>query len=139
MGHIYSKFQNKNIPYAKVGRRVFKSLFDAENFCAEHNLDVNFAIEYKDDSELKDKVQMIAQYQKAILSECLDRLNKRFKELSWEIEREKDALQSAHPLDRRYTKERLNTAIDKHTAIYEAYVIINDMKNDLETVTNWHD
>lgn len=30
MAHKYSKFKNKNIPYAKVGRRVFNSLFDAE-------------------------------------------------------------------------------------------------------------
>ena len=27
MAHEYSKFKNKNIPYAKVGRRVFNSLF----------------------------------------------------------------------------------------------------------------
>lgn len=26
MTHEYSKFKNKNIPYAKVGRRVFNSL-----------------------------------------------------------------------------------------------------------------
>ena len=44
MAHEYSKFKNKNIPYAKVGRRVFNSLFDAETFCTEHSLDVNSAI-----------------------------------------------------------------------------------------------
>lgn len=44
MAHKYSKFKNKNIPYAKVGRRVFNSLFDAETFCTEHGLDVNLAI-----------------------------------------------------------------------------------------------
>ena len=49
MTHEYSKFKNKNIPYAKVGRRVFNSLFDAETFCTEHGLDVNSAIEYRDD------------------------------------------------------------------------------------------
>ena len=43
MAHEYSKFKNKNIPYAKVGRRVFNSLFDAETFCTEHGLDVNSA------------------------------------------------------------------------------------------------
>lgn len=70
MAHEYSKFKNKNIPYAKVGRRVFNSLFDAETFCTEHSLDVNSAIEYRDDSELKNNIQTIAQYQKAILQEC---------------------------------------------------------------------
>lgn len=74
MTHEYSKFKNKNIPYAKVGRRVFNSLFDAETFCTEHGLDVNSAIEYRDDPELKNNIQTIAQYQKAILQECLDRL-----------------------------------------------------------------
>lgn len=53
MTHEYSKFKDKNIPYAKVGRRVFNSLFDAETFCTEHGLDVNSAIEYRDDPELK--------------------------------------------------------------------------------------
>lgn len=56
MTHEYSKFKNKNIPYAKVGRRVFNSLFDAENFCTEHGLDVNSAIEYRDDPELKNNI-----------------------------------------------------------------------------------
>lgn len=77
MTHEYSKFKNKNIPYAKVGRRVFNSLFDAETFCTEHGLDVNSAIEYRDDPELKNNIQTIAQYQKAILQECLDRLKAR--------------------------------------------------------------
>ena len=77
MAHTYSKFKNKNIPYAKVGRRVFNSLFDAETFCTEHSLDVNSAIEYRDDPELKNNIQTIAQYQKAILQECLDRLKAR--------------------------------------------------------------
>ena len=67
MTHEYSKFKNKNIPYAKVGRRVFNSLFDAETFCTEHGLDVNSAIEYRDDPELKNNIQTIAQYQKLSL------------------------------------------------------------------------
>ena len=46
MNHQYSKFKNKAIPYAKVGRRVFGSLFNAETFCSDHGLDVNSAIEY---------------------------------------------------------------------------------------------
>lgn len=65
MAHEYSKFKNKNIPYAKVGRRVFNSLFDAETFCTEHGLDVNSAIEYRDDPELKNNIQTIAQYSRS--------------------------------------------------------------------------
>lgn len=88
MAHEYSKFKNKNIPYAKVGRRVFNSLFDAETFCTEHSLDVNSAIEYRDDSELKNNIQTIAQYQKAILQECLDRLKARAEALVQEIKKQ---------------------------------------------------
>ena len=55
MAHEYSKFKNKNIPYAKVGRRVFNSLFDAETFCTEHSLDVNSAIEYHQSKEKEEE------------------------------------------------------------------------------------
>jgi hypothetical protein len=36
-GHKYStKFKkNVNLPYAKVGKQVFRSLYDAETYCAE--------------------------------------------------------------------------------------------------------
>lgn len=64
MNHQYSKFKNKAIPYAKVGRRVFGSLFNAETFCSDHGLDVNSAIEYGEIPELKNEVQEIAKYQK---------------------------------------------------------------------------
>lgn len=100
MAHKYSKFKNKNIPYAKVGRRVFNSLFDAETFCTEHGLDVNLAIEYRDDPELKNNIQTIAQYQKAILQECLDRLKARAEALVQEINRCNADLEKCHPLDR---------------------------------------
>jgi len=65
MNHQYSKFKNKAIPYAKVGRRVFGSLFNAETFCSDHGLDVNSAIEYGEIPELKNEVQEIAKYQKS--------------------------------------------------------------------------
>lgn len=40
-GHKYStKFKkNVNLPYAKVGKQVFRSLYDAETYCAENGLD----------------------------------------------------------------------------------------------------
>ena len=69
MNHQYSKFKNKAIPYAKVGRRVFGSLFNAETFCSDHVLAVNSSIEYWEIPELKNEVQEIAKYQKAVLRE----------------------------------------------------------------------
>lgn len=85
MNHQYSKFKNKAIPYAKVGRRVFGSLFNAETFCSDHGLDVNSAIEYGEIPELKNEVQEIAKYQKAVLREVLHRLEKRCSFLHGEI------------------------------------------------------
>lgn len=62
MEHQYSRFKNKNIPYAKVGRRVFESLFNAEKFCSANGLDVNSVIEYEENPDLKNKIQEIAKY-----------------------------------------------------------------------------
>lgn len=139
MAHTYSKFKNKNIPYAKVGRRVFNSLFDAETFCAEHGLDVNSAIEYRDDPELKNNIQTIAQYQKAILQECLDRLKARAEVLVHEIRRCDADLEKCHPLDRDCLTDRRNEAIAKYIATMEAREIVAGLKNNLERLTNWHD
>lgn len=139
MAHEYSKFKNKNIPYAKVGRRVFNSLFDAETFCTEHSLDVNSAIEYRDDSELKNNIQTIAQYQKAILQECLDRLKARAEALVQEINRCNADLKKCHPLDRGFLTDRRNEAIAKHTGTMEAREIVAGLKNNLERLTGWHD
>lgn len=139
MAHKYSKFENKNIPYAKVGRRVFNSLFYAENFCAEHGLDVNSAIEYRDDPELKKNIQTIAQYQKAILQECLDRLKARAEVLVQEINLRNADLEKCNALDRDCLTDWRNEAIAKHTGTIEAYEIVAELKNNLERLTGWHD
>lgn len=143
-GHdVYSIEWDNRFPdiswYAKVGRRVFNSLFDAETFCTEHSLDVNSAIEYRDDSELKNNIQTIAQYQKAILQECLDRLKARAEALVQEINRCNADLEKCHPLDRGFLTDRRNEAIAKHTGTMEAREIVAGLKNNLERLTGWHD
>lgn len=139
MNHQYSKFKNKAIPYAKVGRRVFGSLFNAETFCSDHGLDVNSAIEYGEIPELKNEVQEIAKYQKAILQECLDRLKARAEALVQEINRCNADLEKCHPLDRGFLTDRRNEAITKHTGTMEAREIVAGLKNNLERLTGWHD
>lgn len=138
MTHKYSKFKNKNIPYAKVGRRVFNSLFDAETFCTEHGLDVNSAIEYRDDPELKKEVEEIAKYQKAVLQEVLERLEKKCATLRDEAIRFRNALDTCLPLDHGYVESRLHEAIAKHTGTMEAREIVAGLKNNLERLTGWH-
>lgn len=87
MNHQYSRFKKKNIPYAKVGRRVFINLFNAETFCSKHGLDMDSAIEYGENTELKRKVEEIAKYQKPILREVIERLENRCAVLHEEIKK----------------------------------------------------
>lgn len=110
MEHKYStKFNNKNLRYAKVGLRVFRGLFPAESFCTAHNLDVNSAIEYGDSPELKHKVQEIARVQNAILQgvlesldEALEKNNQQFNTAIIDLERARETrdLQTGYYLDR---------------------------------------
>lgn len=139
MNHQYSRFKKKNIPYAKVGRRVFINLFNAETFCSKHGLDMDSAIEYGENTELKRKVEEIAKYQKPILREVIERLENRRAVLHEEIKRLSDSLENCHPLDRGFLEDQLNKAISKNDGTHEAREIVWDLLEELERLTGWHD
>ena len=139
MNHQYSRFKKKNIPYAKVGRRVFINLFNAETFCSKHGLDMDSAIEYGENTELKRKVEEIAKYQKPILREVIERLENRCAVLHEEIKRLSDSLENCHPLDRGFLEDQLNKAISKNDGTHEARKIVWDLLEELERLTGWHD
>lgn len=139
MNHQYSRFKKKNIPYAKVGRRVFINLFNAETFCSKHGLDMDSAIEYGENTELKRKVEEIAKYQKPILQEVIERLENRCAVLHEEIKRLSDSLENCHPLDRGFLEDQLNKAISKNDGTHEAREIVWDLLEELERLTGWHD
>ena len=139
MNHQYSRFKKKNIPYAKVGRRVFINLFNAETFCSKHGLDMDSAIEYGENTELKRKVEEIAKYQKPILREVIERLENRCAVLHEEIKRHSDSLENCHPLDRGFLEDQLNKAISKNDGTHEAREIVWDLLEELERLTGWHD
>lgn len=139
MNHQYSRFKKKNIPYAKVGRRVFINLFNAETFCSKHGLDMDSAIEYGENTELKRKVEEIAKYQKPILREVIERLENRCTVLHEEIKRLSDSLENCHPLDRGFLEDQLNKAISKNDGTHEAREIVWDLLEELERLTGWHD
>lgn len=139
MNHQYSRFKKKNIPYAKVGRRVFINLFNAETFCSKHGLDMDSAIEYGENTELKRKVEEIAKYQKPILREVIERLENRCAVLHEEIKRLSDSLENCHPLDRGFLEDQLNKAISKNDGTHEAREIVLDLLEELERLTGWHD
>ena len=136
---VFKNSKNKAIPYAKVGRRVFGSLFNAETFCSDHGLDVNSAIEYGEIPELKNEVQEIAKYQKAVLREVLHRLEKRCSFLHGEITGFSNSLSVCHPLDRGYLEDRLKEAIAKSTATHEAREMVWTILEELERLSEWHD
>jgi hypothetical protein len=138
MPHEYSNFKDKSIPYARVKNRVFTSLFEAESYCTRLGLDVNSAIEYRRDKELKTECQKIAQYQKAILKEVQWRLQGRIAGLRQVIDRDKRALSTCHALEENYYKYKLDTDIAEHTATSEALKIVWDVLVDLQKLTNWH-
>lgn len=131
--------KNMNIPYAKVGRRVFNSLRDAQSFCKKNGYEPRDSIEYRDDPELKKAVQGIAQYQKAILRECLDLLKDQAETIIHEIHRYNADLEKCHPLDENCLTARRDEAIAKHTGVMEAREIIAGLKNDLEKLTGWRE
>ena len=139
MNHQYSRFKKKNIPYAKVGRRVFINLFNAETFCSKHGLGMDSAIEYGENTELKRKVEEIAKYQKPILREVIERLENRCAVLHEEIKRLSDSLENCHPLDRGFLEDQLNKAISKNDGTHEAREIVWDLLEELERLTGWHD
>lgn len=141
MEHKYStKFQNKNIPYAKVGLRVFRSLFAAETYCTDKGLDVDSAIEYGESAELKGRVQEIALTQKAILRGVLDALDgykvQVDKELSLAVQAREQA-EKSRDLLLNYHKEKVLEAIAKGSGLYEARKIVWAMLEDLECLTGW--
>ena len=89
-GHKYStKFKkNVNLPYAKVGRQVFRSLYDAEAYCAENGLDPDTAITYGESEELRKEIVEIAKYQKAVLRRVQAELEKQSERIRNSIKRD---------------------------------------------------
>lgn len=134
-----SKFKNRTIPYAKVGRRVFTSLSDAEIFCFEHELDVDSVIEYGETPELKKEIQEIARYQKAILREVMNRLDKQCAALREESGRISVSLEHCHPLDRDCLEYRLYETVAKNTATHEAREMTWTILEELEKLADWRD
>lgn len=142
MEHKYStKFKgNVNLPFVKVGLRVFRGLFPAESYCTAHDLDVNSAIEYGDSSELKVKVQEIAKVQKAILRGVLETLDGAKGEN--DRKREQAVKDLEHAEESRdiltgYYKNRLNEIIHEGSGLYEAWKIVNGLLEELEWLTDW--
>lgn len=140
MEHVYSKFSKKgnvNIPYAKVGNRVFCGLHSAETYCTQKNLNPDDWIEYGDSMELKVKIQEIAQIQKPILKGVLDRMDAHIAEAKKEVDFCIATRKTCHPLERGYWDTRISEAVAKHVEAHDARKIVWDMLEDLDRLTGW--
>lgn len=140
-GHKYStKFKkNVNLPYAKVGKQVFRSLYDAETYCAENGLDPDTAITYGESEELRKEIVEIAKYQKAVLRQVQAELEKQSERISNSIKRDSERLQHCHPLEEGSFRDKLRDDVAKSTATYDALKIVSDMVIELEWLSNWKD
>ena len=140
MEHVYSKFSKKgngNLPYAKVGNRVFRGLHAAETYCTQKNLNPDDWIEYGDSEELKVKVQEIAKIQKPILKGVMDQMDAHIADLKKEIDLCVSARKTCHPLEQGYWDKRITEAIAKHTEAHDSRKIVWAMLEDLEWLTGW--
>lgn len=129
-----------NLPFAKVGLRVFRGLFQAESYCTAHDLDVDSAIEYGDSPELKEQVQEIARIQKAILRgvrEALDEAKGQNDRKREQAVKDLEHAEETRDILTGYYKNRVNEIIHEGSGLYEAGKIVSSMLEDLEWLTGW--
>lgn len=133
------QIQEEKYPLCQSGAASVYQLIQCRNLLFKHGLDMDSAIEYGENTELKRKVEEIAKYQKPILREVIERLENRCAVLHEEIKRLSDSLENCHPLDRGFLEDQLNKAISKNDGTHEAREIVWDLLEELERLTGWHD
>lgn len=139
MGHVYSNFKKRNLPYAKVGRRVFRDLYSAEEYCSENGLDMNSAIQYQEGEEFEANIKEIAQYQKAILREVLKRMKARGLSLTADAEQASENMRTCDPSFQGFFESRMNEAKGALNENYEAHKVVYEVLEELERMTGWRD
>ena len=142
MEHVHAKRymgMNQNIPYAKVGRQVFTSLYGAEDFCTKHELSADDWIEYGEDPDLKKEIVHIAKDQKAVVRTIIEKLDDCTADIRSRSKTISDSLQNCHPLDRGYWEERQVKNCSEHSGVIQARQIVFAILMDLERLTDWHD
>lgn len=139
MEHKHSKKfkKNVNLPFAKVGLRVFPSLFAAETYCTMYDLDVDSMIEYGNSEELKNKVQKIAMIQKVVLRDVLEALDRHKEKIDAEWERAvkvRDNAEKTRDLLLEYDQKRVIEITAKNVGVNEARKIVWKMLRELEQI-----
>lgn len=140
MSHTYThQGMNKNIPYAKVGNLVFKSLFNAESYCDSADVGVEH-IEYKDDKDFQYTCQQIARLQLSALKRAEDMIRANIQKLNGEIKllsERRDNLPNG--FDKEFASHRLDEMCNQSIGMYDAICVISEYITYLYELCGWHD
>ena len=133
--HIYSKFKNKNLPYAKVGNMVFNSLYDAEGYCNKFGIDVNKYIEY-DNKNIIPKIKEISKNQISLIKYFRTVIKDRIKEYTNIIDSYKKHEGKCHCLDKDYYTHKKLEYCDKRDELYHILIFLNSYSYKLSKLLN---
>lgn len=142
--HLYSrKFKgNQNVPFVLVNRRLFTSLYAAEEYCMREGLDVNTQIQYEPTQEFKQQAVELAKNQIAVLSMAIDALEARCETLKAEqaimVTTAKQAEESRDLLAGHY-QSVVREQGAKIVECYDCRSVLWKQREELYKITGWHE
>lgn len=142
--HQYArKFKgNQNVPFVLVNRRLFTSLYAAEEYCMREGLDVNTHIQYEPTQEFKQEAVELAKNQIAVLSMTIEALEARCETLKAEHLRawaETRHAEETHDLLSGYYRSRAQEYCAKVGECYDCKSVLWKQREELYKITGWHE
>lgn len=142
--HQYArKFKgNQNVPFVLVNRRLFTSLYAAEEYCMREGLDVNAHIQYEPTQEFKQKAIELAKNQIAVLSMTIEALVARCETLKAEQALLMGTAKQAkdnHDLLADHYESRVREQAAKIVECYDCRSVLWKQREELYKITGWHE
>lgn len=142
--HQYArKFKgNQNVPFVLVNRRLFTSLYAAEEYCMREGLDVNTHIQYEPTQEFKQKAVELAKNQIAVLSMTMEALEARCETLKAEQSIMVATAQQAeenHDLLAGHYQSVVREQGAKIVECYDCRSVLWKQREELYKITGWHE
>lgn len=142
--HQYArKFKgNQNVPFVLVNRRLFTSLYAAEEYCMCEGLDVNTQIQYEPTQEFKQQVVELAKNQLAALSMVMEALDARREALKAEQSQLVATAQQAEESRDLLTEHYKGLVREQGAKIVECYdcrSVLWKQREELYKITGWHE
>lgn len=142
--HQYAhKFKgNQNVPFVLVNRRLFTSLYAAEEYCMREGLGVNTHIQWEPTQEFKQKAVELAKNQIAVLSMTIEALEARCETLKAEqallVDAAEQAKESRDLLAGHY-ESRVREQSAKIIECYDCKSVLWKQREELYKITGWHE